>query len=181
MNKKKFRGWCANGCGSELKQGTKYCCRKCHARHHYELRIDLLKRGDYPPSTTTDGQRFVRKFLCEYYGDRCTRCGWAEVHPVTGQKPLEVEHIDGNWRNTRLENLTLLCPNCHSLTATFRALNRGRGREKRRGGRENPFSEPDQRAIPPRMHMLRVETQPDSQLVLISVADVAERLKAPDL
>ena len=41
---------------------------------------------------------------------------------------LELEHIDGDWSNTRLENLTLLCPNCHSLTATFKALNRGRGR-----------------------------------------------------
>jgi hypothetical protein len=33
----------------------------------------------------------------------------------------------------------LLCPNCHSLTDTFRALNRGRGRPKRLGGRENPL------------------------------------------
>jgi hypothetical protein len=53
--------------------------------------------------------------------------------------PVEVEHIDGDWRNNRVENLKLLCPNCHALTATFRALNRGRGRAKRLGGRENPL------------------------------------------
>ncbi len=54
--------------------------------------------------------------------------------------PVEVEHIDGDWRNNRLENLILLCPNCHALTPTFRGLNRGKGRAHRRGGRENPIS-----------------------------------------
>jgi hypothetical protein len=54
--------------------------------------------------------------------------------------PIEVEHIDGDWRNSRVENLTLLCPNCHSLTATYRGLNRGRGRAKRLGGREHPLA-----------------------------------------
>jgi hypothetical protein len=34
----------------------------------------------------------------------------------------------------------LLCPNCHSLTATYRGLNRGRGRALRLGGREHPLS-----------------------------------------
>jgi predicted HNH restriction endonuclease len=53
---------------------------------------------------------------------------------------VEVEHIDGNWRNNQPSNLTLLCPNCHSLTPTYRALNWGRGREYRAGGRANPLS-----------------------------------------
>jgi hypothetical protein len=44
---------------------------------------------------------------------------------------VEVEHIDGNWRNNLPENLTLLCPNCHALTPTFRGLNRGHGRPGR--------------------------------------------------
>lgn len=44
---------------------------------------------------------------------------------------VEVEHIDGDWENNSLTNLTLLCPNCHALTPTFRGLNRGRGRSYR--------------------------------------------------
>jgi hypothetical protein len=72
-------------------------------------------------------------------GERCSRCGWKERHPKTNRVPVEVEHIDGNWENNLPGNLTLLCPNCHSLTETFRGLNRGRGRARRLGGRENPL------------------------------------------
>lgn len=38
--------------------------------------------------------------------------------------PLELEHKDGNHENNHLDNLTLLCPNCHALTPTYRSKNR---------------------------------------------------------
>ena len=37
--------------------------------------------------------------------------------------PLELEHINGNHLDNRLENLTILCPNCHALTPTYRGKN----------------------------------------------------------
>jgi hypothetical protein len=39
--------------------------------------------------------------------------------------PLELEHIDGNHQNNNLDNLTILCPNCHSFTSTYRGRNKG--------------------------------------------------------
>ncbi len=37
--------------------------------------------------------------------------------------PLELHHIDGNRYNNSLENISLLCPNCHALTENYRAKN----------------------------------------------------------
>ncbi len=70
--------------------------------------------------------------MIEKYGERCSECGWNERHPITGQVPLTVQHIDGNWRNNREENLILLCPNHHSLTENYMNLNKGQGRTYRR-------------------------------------------------
>lgn len=40
--------------------------------------------------------------------------------------PLELDHIDGNRFNNNLNNLRLLCPNCHALTPNYRGKNKGK-------------------------------------------------------
>ena len=55
-------------------------------------------------------------------------CGWKELNPITTKCPIELDHIDGNSENNKMENLRLLCPNCHSLQSTYKGLNRGNGR-----------------------------------------------------
>ena len=57
--------------------------------------------------------------------ERCSLCGTEAVW-LGEPLPLEVDHIDGDWRNNRIENLRLLCPNCHSTTDTYRGHNKGR-------------------------------------------------------
>jgi len=77
--------------------------------------------------------RTVRNHLLATLGEFCQRCGWNERNPHSGKVPVEIEHIDGDWRNISPSNLTVLCPNCHSLTKSFRGLNRGHGRPGRPG------------------------------------------------
>lgn len=45
--------------------------------------------------------------------------------------PLELDHIDGERSNNLLENLRLLCPNCHALTPTYRGRNKRNKRLKK--------------------------------------------------
>lgn len=128
---------CLGECGRLVtRPDRKYCSSRCHLDHDFRLRAQLLESGSYHVLGTS---AFVRRYLRQRLGEQCTACGWAERHPKTRKVPIEVEHIDGDWRNNRLENLTLLCPNCHALTSTFRGLNRGRGRAHRLGGRGNPL------------------------------------------
>ncbi len=135
MNPKKFRGWCLNGCGDLIKKGSgKYCSRKCEHAYHFKERSRLLEASQY--RLVLNRSIFIRRYLISTIGEQCSRCGWAKRHSITGNIPVEVEHIDGNWQNNSVANLTLLCPNCHSLTPTYRALNRGNGRSHRLGGRK---------------------------------------------
>jgi 5-methylcytosine-specific restriction endonuclease McrA len=82
-------------------------------------------RGDYQISM------YIRRYLFQKYNHKCARCGWKEMNSFTNIIPLEVEHIDGNYKNNREDNLILLCPNCHSLTATYKGANLNNGRKTR--------------------------------------------------
>ena len=63
-----------------------------------------------------------RLFKAGLKPQHCEKCGWAELSE-TGHLPLELDHINGDRRDNRLDNLRILCPNCHSLTASYRGRN----------------------------------------------------------
>ena len=43
---------------------------------------------------------------------------------------MELEHKDGNNKNNNRDNLEMICPNCHSLTETWRGRNKTEKRHK---------------------------------------------------
>lgn len=71
-----------------------------------KLRLRLLKEG-------------LKKPICE----TCNNTEW-NGKPI----PLEVSHKNGNNSDNRLENLELICPNCHALTDSYRGKNWGKAK-----------------------------------------------------
>ncbi len=54
---------------------------------------------------------------------KCELCGWAQ-EASDGRVPVELDHVNGVHTDNRLENLRVLCPNCHSLQSTHRGKNK---------------------------------------------------------
>ena len=104
-----------------------------------ELGLDIshwaqfLKEGDYKKRTSTEKyfskgvhhsgghirNRILKENLMEY---KCALCGntgeWNGKILI-----LQIDHINGDHDDNRLENLRFLCPNCHSQTDTFAGKN----------------------------------------------------------
>ncbi len=62
-------------------------------------------------------KKLVSAGLLEWrcHGKNCTVVGEWNGEPIM----LQLEHINGTWNDNRIENLTFLCPNCHSQTETY--------------------------------------------------------------
>jgi hypothetical protein len=78
---------------------------------------------------TTSHRLKKRLFRAGLKQPKCELCGWCERAP-DGRIPVELDHINGDRFDNRLENLRVLCPNCHSLQATHRGLNKKTMRAK---------------------------------------------------
>ena len=131
-NPKKPRSPCPN-CGKEpARSYYKYCSVSCQMECQYQNYIHNWKGGKIiglQRLGVVSGH--IKRYLREKYDNKCCVCGWNMVNSTTGRVPLVADHIDGNWRNNREENLRLICPNCDSLTSTYAALNKGKGRNNR--------------------------------------------------
>lgn len=79
--------------------------------------IENILIENYCGGITTNALRH-RLFKNKIFDQKCSQCGLSNWNgsPLS----LELEHKNGNRCDNRIENLAILCPNCHSQTHTFR-------------------------------------------------------------
>jgi Zn finger protein HypA/HybF involved in hydrogenase expression len=117
---------------------------KCFHRRIKELKISIDHFTD--PKVWNKGKSFgpkrdIQEYLklnCEFVvtsnslrkrliaeglkQHKCECCGITEWNGKPA--PIELDHINGNHHDNRLENLRILCPNCHAQTDTYRGKNK---------------------------------------------------------
>ena len=86
----------------------------------YTLEEILIENSDYANISRLK-QRLINEGYLEY---KCACCG---INEWLGQPiSLQLDHINGNNRDHRIENLRFLCPNCHAQTETYAGKNKGK-------------------------------------------------------
>lgn len=94
---------------------------KKNGKYRHPLNEILVVNSDH--SIKTDSQiliqRLVEEGLKEYKCEECSNPGMYNGRPLR----LQLHHKNGHSYDNRLENLAILCPNCHSQTETFAGKN----------------------------------------------------------
>lgn len=79
---------------------------------------DILE-GKHPSYQTNKlRKRLIKEGIKKEECEECHIVDWNNKRVA-----FELEHIDGDRTNHKLENLKILCPNCHSQTETYRGKN----------------------------------------------------------
>ncbi len=92
-------------CKSPILAGLnkKTCSRQCANIHRTGIKYKLNQ-----PKDKVKSQRALKMRLISKRGKFCERCGYSKI------EILEVHHKDRDRKNNELDNLELICPNCHS-------------------------------------------------------------------
>lgn len=101
--------------------GKGYLKGKSHSWNKKKEFEEIFVENSKFSSTKNIKKILLSKKLLEY---KCYHCGITEWN--SKEISLQLEHINGVNNDNRVDNLTLLCPNCHSQTSTFAGKNKGK-------------------------------------------------------
>ncbi len=83
-------------------QNKKTCSRACANKHRSGIKYKINS-----PNDKVKSQRALKIRLLENRGKKCERCDYSKY------EILQVHHKDRNRKNNSVDNLELICPNCH--------------------------------------------------------------------
>jgi ssDNA-binding Zn-finger/Zn-ribbon topoisomerase 1 len=132
-NKKQDIRVCKNCGGDVIKLASntgQYCSNTCQGEFEIAQRVAGWLAGEYK-QTPEQTPVWIRRHMLEVSNCECSICKWAERHPDDKLPLVEIDHIDGDGTNHAFDNLRVLCPNCHSMTSTFRNRNKNSTRISR--------------------------------------------------
>ena len=86
-------------------------------RNERPLEDVLIENSDF--SRTSLRNKLIKNGLLE---EKCSKCGLGPVWQGDFIR-LQLDHINGVNNDNRIQNLRLLCPNCHSQTSNFGSRN----------------------------------------------------------
>lgn len=113
--------YCSVKCSNESRRNPSWKPREKRADWLLKIREQAnYKLITYPFEELSDDLK--RKRIILEQNNTCNKCGiseWQQQAVI-----LEIDHKDGNRSNNIRDNMEGLCPNCHSLTSTWRGRNK---------------------------------------------------------
>src|ERR1035437_3442941 len=108
-------------CGKKVNgYNYKFCSLKCNVEYNWKCKIEKAEETGYAPTL----QFTAKTLMLKIKGNKCEICGTNEWNG--NFIALEMHHKDGNHDNNQIENLELLCPNCHSQTGNYKNKDRSK-------------------------------------------------------
>ena len=83
-------------------------------RKKYTLDEIMAENSTYLSSNSLK-ERLIKELNWERKCSRCDLSKW-----MGKDIPIDLDHINGDFRDNRIENLRFLCPNCHAKTDTYK-------------------------------------------------------------